>query len=80
MISLSGIRDWISGFDIGENFYIGKLDNNKEKSVGIYQRENYGSAEISIGGQSTTKTKVKQVSVLVHGIKARETEMDTKTL
>ena len=47
---LANIRDWIESFGVGENFYIGKLDNKKDKSVGIYQREGYGGMNMAIGG------------------------------
>ena len=66
MIALSDIRNWIKTLGIGENFYTGKLDNKKEKSIGIYQRPSYGKAEIAIGGLKDTKTKTKQISILIH--------------
>lgn len=69
MLALSDIRDWIKTLGVGENFYTGKLDNKKEKSIGIYQRPSYGKAEIAIGGLKNTKTRSKQISVLVHWTK-----------
>ncbi|MGN1156459.1 MAG: minor capsid protein [Agathobacter sp.] len=75
MITLANIRDWIKTFGVGEHFYIGKLDNKQDKSIGVYQRESYGPAEIALGGLECTKTEKKQISILVHWNKnAKETE------
>lgn len=75
MISLSEIKDWIKEFGIGENFYVGKLDNKKDKSIGIYSRRSSGPPDIAIGGLSATKTAVQHISILIHWNKnAVETE------
>lgn len=74
-MTLADVRDWVKTLGIGENFYIGKLDNKKEKSIGVYQRKPSGKADIAIGGLRSTKTAIKQVSVLIHWNKyADETE------
>lgn len=74
-MNLADIRDWIKMLEVGENFYIGKLDNKKEKSIGIYQRRPSGRAEIALGGLEHTKTATKQVSILIHWNQyANETE------
>ena len=74
-MTLSDIRDWIQSLGVGEHFYIGKLDNKQEKSIGVYQREPYGPAQIAIGGLDVSKTAMKSVSLLIHWNKnARETE------
>ncbi|MCI6467450.1 MAG: minor capsid protein [Faecalicatena sp.] len=75
MMGLADIRDWVETLGIGKNFYIGKLDNKKEKSVGIYQRRPSGNPDIALGGMDNTKTATKQVSILIHWNKyANETE------
>lgn len=75
MLGLADVRDWIESLGVGEHFYIGKLDNAKEKSVGIYQRKTNGSPVMAIGGQQNKKYDVKPISVLIHWTKsARETE------
>lgn len=75
MIMLSDIRDWLKEYRIAENYYIGKLDAKKEKSVGVYSRETHGNMQIAIGGLDNTKYAVKRVSLLLHWNKnARETE------
>lgn len=76
MLGLAEIRDWIKNFGIGENFYIGKLDNKKDKSIGIYQRRTQDQTyHTAIGGINCTKVNTKHVSILLHWNKnARETE------
>lgn len=74
MILLSEIRDWLKTYGLADNYYIGKLDNKKEKSLGVYQRQG-GSFHIAIGGLENTKYDIKRVTVLMHWNKnARETE------
>ena len=81
MLKLSDVRDWVKTLGIGEHFYTGKLENKKEKSIGIYQRPSYGKAEIAIGGLDATKTKSKQLSILVHWTKySDETETAAQKL
>lgn len=61
---------------IADYFYIGKLDNKKEKSIGIYQLERNNSSNIAIGGLDNTKIYEKSISMLIHWNKnANETEM-----
>ena len=60
---------------IADHFYIGKLDNKKDKSIGVYQLERSSPPGIAIGGISNTKTMEKSVSILIHWNKnAKETE------
>lgn len=81
MLTLADIRDWVKTLGVGDNFYIGKLDNKKEKSIGIYQRSPSGNAEIALGGLENTKTVTKQVSILIHWTKnADETERTSQSL
>lgn len=80
-MELADIRDWIKTLRVGNHFYIGKIENKKERSVGIYQRQPSGSADIALGGLDCTKTTRKEISVLVHWDKyANETEEAAQTL
>lgn len=80
-VELADIRDWIKTLGVGNHFYIGKIENKKERSVGIYQRQPSGSADIALGGLDCTKTTRKEISVLVHWDKyANETEAAAQTL
>lgn len=65
-----------SGYIIADHFYIGKLDNKKEKSIGVYQLQTSNPPNVAIGGLSNTKSYEKSVSILVHWNKnAKETEL-----
>lgn len=68
MLTLSNIRSYISGLGVAEdsNVYIGKLDNKKQKSIGIYDRKNDGPAKIALGGLTCTSYGSRPVSLLVH--------------
>lgn len=66
MILLSDVRNWIKTFGIGTYFYAGKLDNKKEKSIGVYSRKESGMPRMAIGGLQNTSYDVKRISVLVH--------------
>lgn len=75
MLGLADVRDWIKTYRIAENYYIGKLDNKKDKSIGIYQRKTTGPPIMAIGGLETTKYDIKPISLLLHWSQnARETE------
>lgn len=68
MLSLKDIRQYISGLGIADdaNVYIGKLDNKKQKSIGVYSRRADGPAHIALGGLGCSSYGIKPVSLLVH--------------
>lgn len=68
MLRLSDIRQYISGLGItnDSNVYIGKLDNKKQESIGVYDRKADGPAKIALGGLSYTTYDSRPVSLLVH--------------
>lgn len=68
MLTINDIRGYISGLGIAldENVYIGKMDNKKQKSIGVYSRPTSGSPNIALGGLDCTSYEVKPVSLLVH--------------
>lgn len=75
MITLAEVRDWLKTFQIAENYYIGKLDNKKDKSIGVYSLNQKSPPVIAIGGLDSTTFNRKSVSVLIHWNKnADETE------
>lgn len=83
MLGLADIRDWIKSLDYtaSENCYIGKLDNKKDKSIGVYQLKTSNEANIAIGGIDNTKTLEKPVSILIHWNKnAKETEQKSQEI
>lgn len=73
MLGLADVRDYIKSFGLAEHYYIGKLDSKKDKSIGVYQRQNSYKPRICIGSSSSFERK--PISVLMHWNKnARETE------
>lgn len=77
MLLLSDVRDWFKTLNTGaNNFYIGRLDAKKDKSIGIYPLKVSGPPTVALGGLDATKTATKSVSILLHWNKnAKETEM-----
>lgn len=75
MITLAEVRDWIKTFNATNNYYIGKIDNKQENSIGIYQRKTIDGPRVAIGGRSLASYEVKSISILIHWNKnANETE------
>ncbi|WP_124067388.1 minor capsid protein [Clostridium sp. E02] len=74
MLALKDIRQYISGLEIvaDDNVYIGKLDNKKQKSIGVYSRPISGPANIAIGGLECTTYDTKPVSLLIHWSKSKD--------
>ena len=74
MLAINDIRSYIAGLGIAEddNVYIGKLDNKKQKSIGVYSRPTSGMPNIALGGLSCTTYDVKPVSLLVHWSRDKE--------
>ena len=50
MLSLKVIQQLIKESDLFKQVYIGKLDNKKEKSLGIYHRKSSGTPIKALGG------------------------------
>lgn len=75
MITLAEVRDWIKTFNAANNYYIGKIDNKQENSIGIYQRKTIDGPRVAIGGRTLASYDVKSISILIHWTKnANETE------
>lgn len=68
MLALKDVRRYISGLGIAadDNVYVGKLDNKKQRSIGVYGRPSSGGPEIALGGLDRTTYDVRRVSLLVH--------------
>lgn len=75
-INKMSVRELFSkGYVVADHFYIGKLDNKKQKSIGVYQLQTT-NPNIAVGGLKNTKCKEKTVSILIHwNNNADETEV-----
>lgn len=79
MIYLSDIRDFLKTVFKAEHYYIGKLDNKQDKSLGVYTLKGNGAPVTAIGTQSTYD--IIGVSLLLHwSNNANETEVTARTL
>ena len=65
-MTLAEIRDWLKTFNIAENYYIGRLENKKEYSLGVYEGAAVGRPVIAIGGIQNSSYDVRAVSLLLH--------------
>lgn len=77
MMRLSDIREYIAGLGIADNehVYIGKMDNKKEKSIGVYSRSRESNPIVALGGVEYSSYDVKSISLLVHWNRSKvETE------
>ncbi len=68
MLSLEDIQGFVYELGIAEagRVYIGKLDNKKEKSIGIYNRRATGPPIMALGGYDCTSYAIRRISFLVH--------------
>lgn len=79
MIYLSDIRDFLKTVFKAEHYYIGKLDNKQDRSLGVYTLKGNGAPVTAIGTQSTYD--IIGVSLLLHwSNNANETEVTARTL
>lgn len=67
MLLLSDVRDWIKTLKTdAENFYCGRLDAKKEKSIGVYQLKSADTRRTVLGGIDCQIYEIKAVSILIH--------------
>lgn len=64
MVALSDIRDWLKSFELFDNYFIGRLDDKKKNSLGVYNLQDAGRREV-IGGLKVYDKK--GISLLIHG-------------
>lgn len=73
MLRLKDIRQYVAALGIAEDshVYIGKLDNKKEKSIGVYNRQGQGPPRQTLGGGQNVTYGEKKISLLVHWNKSK---------
>lgn len=74
MLKLSDVQNYIisKGIAVEDNVYIGKMDNKKEKSIGIYSRKSEGNPITALGGQQYSSYDIKPIALLIHWNKDKE--------
>ena len=74
---LANVRDFIATLGVAEdrNVYMGKLENKKQKSIGVYNSKHEHAYTQAIGGKENASYSSKYVTLLVHWNKScRDTE------
>ena len=78
---LADVRDWLKTLNVAENYYCGRLENKKEKSLGVYNGASSGTPVMALGGLQNSSYDVKAVSLLLHWNRnSKETEKAAQVL
>ena len=83
MLGIGDVRDYIAGLGIADNtnVYCGKLDDKKNKSIGVYNNNKQRSVQMAVGGLNNSSYRIKSVSILVHwNTSVRDTEKTAEQL
>lgn len=83
MLGIGDVRDYIAGLGIADNtnVYCGKLDDKKNKSIGVYNNNKQRPVQMAVGGLNNSSYRVKSVSILVHwNTSVRDTEKTAEQL
>lgn len=68
MLKLEDIRKFVAGLGVSTdaNTYIGKLNNKKPHSIGIYHRKEDGPPVMALGGCDCSSYDIRRSSILIH--------------
>ena len=68
MMELKDVRDYVATLNIAddEHCYCGRLDDKKEKSIGVYPLKQKQSGRMPLGGVENASYGIKAISFLVH--------------
>ncbi len=83
MLGIGDVRDYIAGLGIVDNtnVYCGKLDDKKNKSIGVYDNNKQRPVQMAVGGLNNSSYRIKSVSILVHwNTSVRDTEKTSEQL
>lgn len=66
-MKIENILDWLDSLGLADHVYANRLENKKEKSLGIYNRTIAGTRPVmAIGGLQNSSYDVLTLSLLVH--------------
>lgn len=65
-MTLLQIKDWLKTMKVAEHYYIGRLDNKREMSLGVYDRPGSTRPVMALGGLRNSSYNVRGVSLLLH--------------
>lgn len=83
MLGIGDVRDYIAGLGIVDNtnVYCGKLDDKKNKIIGVYNNNKQRPVQMAVGGLNNSSYRIKSVSILVHwNTSVRDTEKTSEQL
>ena len=83
MLGIGDVRDYIAGLGIADNtnVYCGKLDDKKNKSIGVYNNNKQRPPQTAVGGLNNSSYRIKSISILVHwNTSVRDTEKAAEQL
>ena len=83
MLGIGDVRDYIAGLGIADNnnVYCGKLDNKKDKSIGVYNLNRQRPPQTAVGGLNNSSYRIKSISIVVHwNTSVRDTEKAAEQL
>lgn len=68
MLTLDSIRNYIVSLGIADDgrVYIGKLNDKKDHSIGVYHRQGSGPPVMALGGYEYSSYDIRRISLLVH--------------
>lgn len=65
-MTLLNLADMISSLLGIENVYAGNIDANIDRCIGVYSGRKSGVHKVCLGGEEQTKTREKNISILIH--------------
>ena len=65
MLTCDDVLSLVESFNLAEHYYIGKLDNKKDKSIGVYNGDKL-PYHVSLGGFESNLYDVQRFTVLIH--------------
>lgn len=68
MLTCDDVLSLVESFNLAEHYYIGKLDNKKDKSIGIYNGDKLPN-RVCLGGFENNLYNVQRFTILVHWTK-----------
>lgn len=68
MLTCDDVLSLVESFKLAENYYIGKLNNKKDKSIGVYSGDKL-PYYVALGGFENNLYNVQRFTILVHWTK-----------
>ena len=66
-MTLSDVVSWVkANTPVGDGISAGRINGNKDRYIGVYNRRTTGKQRICIGGATNTQYQRKDISILVH--------------